>query len=185
MEMCQQVDWKNLELIKPVCIRNCSKWSVRLNNIIWQRIGFGGFSDVYRSKWTKNDGTCVEVVVKLFRETNNEKYNEREIENLTKLSHENIVTLYGITESPESRTLAILLEYADCGTLYNCLYDKLPDGGLYSYDYSDCLRWMQQFATVKPNTSMLICLFTYDFFRLWPTCMRGISYIEIWNLRIC
>ncbi|XP_051863795.1 mitogen-activated protein kinase kinase kinase 7-like isoform X2 [Drosophila albomicans] len=45
----------------------------------------------------------------------------REIENLKKLEHTNIVKLYGVSKDPENK-ICIVLEYAECGSLYKYLH---------------------------------------------------------------
>lgn len=77
--------------------------------------------------------------MKVFRDAKSEKYNAREIKCLSEISHENIVTFYGISKNSESITV-MLLEYADCGSLHDCLYMRTQDGHLYSYEYLDSLR---------------------------------------------
>lgn len=70
---------------------------------------------------------------------------EREIEFMSVVSHENIVSILGSSESPQHRT-CILMEYADCGSLYSYLHSGGEQERAYSY--LDCLRWMHQCAKV-------------------------------------
>lgn len=70
---------------------------------------------------------------------------EREIEVMSLVSHENIVSIFGTSESPQHRT-RILMEYADCGSLYSYLHSGGEQERAYSY--LDCLRWMHQCAKV-------------------------------------
>lgn len=86
-------------------------------------------------------------MVKVFRDTNPAKYNAREIMYLSEISHDNIVSFYGVTRNKESN-MGILLEYSECGSLHDCLH-KPKDGHVYSYDFVDALRWMHQLAKVR------------------------------------
>lgn len=125
--------------------------------VICQKIGSGGHADVSLAIWTMRDGSTIEIAVKTFRNTSNEKYNEREIEFLKKVRHRNIVSLYALTTNSEGIT-SLLLEYSKCGSLKNYLYAKdKNDSYLYSYDISDSLRWMHQLAQVR----FVQCLVTY------------------------
>lgn len=94
--------------------------------------------------------------MKVFRDAKSEKYNAREIKCLSEISHENIVTFYGISKNSESITV-MLLEYADCGSLHDCLYMRTQDGHLYSYEYLDSLRWMHHLAKVAFFPCQFIC----------------------------
>lgn len=104
--------------------------------------------------------------MKVFRDAKSEKYDAREIKCLSELSHENIVTFYGTSKNSESITV-ILLEYADCGSLHDCLYMPTQDGHLYSYEYLDSLRWMHHLAKVAFVAYQFICqnLYFYMFFQ--------------------
>lgn len=116
--------------------------------MIWQKLGYGSFSDVYMAIWTDKIGNRKKIAAKIFRDTNSEKYDVREIKHLSEVTHKNIVTFYGTSKNSEART-ALLLEYAECGTLYDCLYNQNQNGRVYSYEYSDSLRWMHQLAKVR------------------------------------
>lgn len=98
--------------------------------------------------WTDKIGNRKKIAAKIFRDTNSEKYDVREIKHLSEVNHKNIVTFYGTSKNSEAR-IALLLEYADCGTLYDCLYNQNQNGRVYSYEYSDSLRWMHQLAKVR------------------------------------
>lgn len=78
---------------------------------------------------------------------------EREIEFMYLVSHENIVSIFGSSENPQNLRPCILMEYTDCGSLYNYLHN----GGVQerAYSYLDCLRWMHQCAKVLVLKSSL------------------------------
>ncbi|KAL7732194.1 hypothetical protein ACLKA6_018435 [Drosophila palustris] len=64
---------------------------------------------------------------------------EREVKYLSRATHENIIKLFDTRQSEDSKTL-ILMEFADCGSLYDRLHKK--------GDYSDlaAFDWMAQLA---------------------------------------
>lgn len=115
-------------------------------NFIWQKIGQGAFSDVHKAIWTKKD-CSQKVALKKIRDESQDKYKERETKYLSKISHENIVTLYGISNNMNFK-LILILEYSQCGSLHKYLH--LSQEGLgRSFKYSDSLRWMHQLALVR------------------------------------
>lgn len=66
---------------------------------------------------------------------------------LSEISHENIITLYGVSKNTNIKLIHIL-EYSQCGSLHNFLY--LPkEGYIRSLKYSDSLKWMYQLALVR------------------------------------
>ncbi|KAH0671873.1 hypothetical protein KY284_022960 [Solanum tuberosum] len=91
-------------------------------------LGDGGFGTVYYGKL--KDGR--EVAVKRLYEHNCKRMQQfvNEIEILTRLRHNNLVTLYGCT-SRRSRELLLVYEYIPNGTLADHLHgDRVKDGSL-------------------------------------------------------
>ncbi|KAK4715452.1 hypothetical protein R3W88_013790 [Solanum pinnatisectum] len=91
-------------------------------------LGDGGFGTVYYGKL--KDGR--EVAVKRLYEHNSKQMQQfvNEIEILTRLRHNNLVTLYGCT-SRRSRELLLVYEYIPNGTLADHLHgDRVKDGPL-------------------------------------------------------
>ncbi|XP_051863793.1 mitogen-activated protein kinase kinase kinase 7-like isoform X1 [Drosophila albomicans] len=98
---------------------------IQLNNLI----GSGSYGDVYEAKWqTQGREKC--IAVKIIR--NNSQVSEsekkkckddlrREIRNLQKFYHTNIVQLYGVSKDGNNR-ICLLLEHADCGSLHYFLH---------------------------------------------------------------
>ena len=76
----------------------CVSSNVFLIYIIQDKIGEGSFAVVKRAVWTQGDGRKVPVAVKLLRETANGYADElqREINNMQRLKHPNLIRLYGI-----------------------------------------------------------------------------------------
>ncbi|KAH8359281.1 hypothetical protein KR093_005537, partial [Drosophila rubida] len=60
---------------------------------------------------------------------------------LQRLRHENIVVLYGVMNDKQNQRIGLLLEYADCGSLYNYLHR--PDVDI---AFCEKLNWMLQLA---------------------------------------
>ncbi|KAH8377447.1 hypothetical protein KR093_005454, partial [Drosophila rubida] len=68
---------------------------------------------------------------------------EKEIRFLSLAKHENIVKLYGSTTDHDKR-IAMLMEYADCGSLHNALHEKGNDDRILPHLRS--VNWMLQCA---------------------------------------
>lgn len=62
------------------------------------RLGSGSFGIVTRANWTRPDGKKVECAAKVLKGASNEVKNDlqNEIATMQKLTHENLVHLYGI-----------------------------------------------------------------------------------------
>lgn len=72
---------------------------------------------------------------------------------LLSIKHENILKLYGVTHDKMQSYL--IMEYARCGTLYNCIHDKLNVNEFRrTYKYKDILSWMLQCAKVSFFTDL-------------------------------
>lgn len=105
------------------------------------------------------DGGCrKEIAVKVFRDSN-PKYDTREIMHLSKVNHENVVAFYGISRNCDSCT-AILLEYADGGTLYDYIYNKSRSERVDSYEYLKSMGWMHQLAKVQLLPCLVSCQYS-------------------------
>jgi len=86
-----------------------------------ERIGGGGFGTVYRATWQR-DGKPARTVAK--KELNDNAVNRaqdviREALSMSKLSHKNVVPLYGVSSANSLRSLVI--EYLPRGSLYDLL----------------------------------------------------------------
>ncbi|KAH8263461.1 hypothetical protein KR044_009319, partial [Drosophila immigrans] len=102
-------------------------------------LGSGNFGQVFKATWEMENGN-LEIAVKRIQDTSNLVVIEREVKYLRLLNHENIVRLFGVTKDHEIRTI-IAMEYADCGSLHNCLHM-----GNKSISYMAKLNWMLQCA---------------------------------------
>ena len=92
--------------------------------ILDDKIGSGGFGDVYKAKWTGQD-----VAVKKLHMKNMSSESEREFKHETsiwkKLSHPNIVTLFGICVKPDP--YCMVMRYKPMGSLYKLLHSQTKE----------------------------------------------------------
>ena len=117
-----------IDRIKQIKISNNFSKNTFLNYIheinfnelkLGNKIGQGGFSEIFESKWLN-----LNVAVKIIFDPNvtekllEEFYNE--IEKLLILRHPNIITLYGIT--PKNQKLCIITELASNGSLFEYIH---------------------------------------------------------------
>ncbi|XP_060649091.1 dual specificity protein kinase pyk3-like isoform X2 [Drosophila nasuta] len=96
-----------------------------------------GITDFCTAIW-KNKKIVVHKIKDYFEE--DEKSFFKEIRNLKRLNHSNIITLYGASKYPDNR-LCVLSEFADCDSLYDCIHDDD-----FKISYYQILRWMLQCA---------------------------------------
>lgn len=82
-------------------------------------VGKGAFGVVSRAKWRGK-----EVAVKLIETESERKAFTTELKQLSRVSHPNIVKLYGACKEPP--TVCLVMEYAEGGSLYNVLHGAGP-----------------------------------------------------------
>ncbi|KAH8361769.1 hypothetical protein KR200_009044, partial [Drosophila serrata] len=97
-------------------------------------VGMGYYGRVYKSKWRGRT-----IAVKRISIGRADKHIEREINQLSKLRHENIVTLYGFSMYEDM--FHLLEEYADGGSLSTVIHSKIP-----RYYLANALNWAHQIA---------------------------------------
>ncbi|XP_034480363.1 probable serine/threonine-protein kinase DDB_G0271682 isoform X1 [Drosophila innubila] len=108
--------------------------------ILKQAIGSGRLTKVYKADWRAVDGEKT-IAVKTYKYLKNEgQYFERKLKYISRISHDNIIRLYGISQDNNNR-FALLMEYADCGSLYNVLHGN---EGSMDYSFIEALNWMHQ-----------------------------------------
>ncbi|XP_034483551.1 dual specificity protein kinase pyk3-like isoform X2 [Drosophila innubila] len=105
-----------------------------------QTIGIGKFGDVYKAKWKTTDGEKTIAVKRYGIPGNGYIQLEREFKYLSRLNHDNIITLYGMSVDNDKRVF-LLREYADCGSLEDVLHGN---EGNTKYSYFEALKWMHQ-----------------------------------------
>ncbi|XP_062133149.1 dual specificity protein kinase pyk3-like isoform X5 [Drosophila sulfurigaster albostrigata] len=105
------------------------KSKVMTRNIDWNElivdnkcIGSGTFGDVYKATWNSNNGPITVVIKQFYRNSTDDK-NKKEVDMLSLVNHDNIVKLIGTTKDEKERT-AIVMEYAECGSLHSLLHNE-------------------------------------------------------------
>lgn len=104
----------------------------------FQFSGEGTFGVVYRGEWRGKY-----VAVKYITKQPDGVEFDMEVRQLSRVSHENIVCLYGVcTNGPK---MCLVMEYADGGSLYNALHGPKPK---LQYTLGHALSWAYQCAKV-------------------------------------
>lgn len=69
---------------------------------------------------------------------------------LLTLKHDNILQLIGVTVDTDKNKSYLIMEYAECGTFYNCIHGKVNINEFRrTYNFNDILNWMLQCAKVS------------------------------------
>ncbi|VDK53348.1 unnamed protein product [Gongylonema pulchrum] len=81
-----------------------------------ERLGEGSFAVVKRATWTTKTGQKLDVAVKILRESTPEMIEDlqREVNNMQKLQHPNLIQLFGIVFSSSGM---MVVEFCDGGAL--------------------------------------------------------------------
>ncbi|KAL4649049.1 mitogen-activated protein kinase kinase kinase 7 isoform X2 [Arapaima gigas] len=95
-------------------------------------VGRGAFGVVCKAKWKGND-----VAIKTIESESERKAFIVELRQLSRVSHPNIVKLYGSCSNP----VCLVMEYAEGGSLYNVLHGAEP---LPYYTASHAMSWCLQ-----------------------------------------
>ncbi|XP_041351808.1 mitogen-activated protein kinase kinase kinase 7-like isoform X2 [Gigantopelta aegis] len=98
-------------------------------------VGKGAFGVVSRAKWRN-----IDVAVKIIETESEKKAFITELKQLSRVSHPNIVKLYGAcTKAP----VCLVMEYAEGGSLYNVLHGSGPQP---NYTAAHAMSWAFQTA---------------------------------------
>nr|QNL15283.1 mitogen-activated protein kinase kinase kinase 7-like protein [Littorina littorea] len=98
-------------------------------------VGKGAFGVVSRAKWRGKD-----VAVKRIETESERKAFMQELKQLSRVSHQNIVCLYG---ARREHPVCLVMEYAEGGSLYNVLHGSGPQP---HYTPAHALSWLLQCA---------------------------------------
>ncbi|XP_037939398.1 mitogen-activated protein kinase kinase kinase 7-like [Teleopsis dalmanni] len=102
---------------------------------IKEKCGHGSYGVVYKAVWRDRY-----VAVKEFVATAEQTAIEREVKQLSRVCHDNIISLYGISAHNQSKYL--VMEYAEGGCLYNFLHGKVKP----HYQPAHAISWALQCA---------------------------------------
>ncbi|XP_060938893.1 mitogen-activated protein kinase kinase kinase 7-like isoform X1 [Limanda limanda] len=97
-------------------------------------VGRGTFGVVFKAVWKGKD-----VAIKTIESDNERNAFLVELRQLSRVNHPNIVKLYGSCDNP----VCLVMEYAECGSLYNILHSADPQA---QYTSSHAMSWCLQCA---------------------------------------
>ena len=97
----------------------------RLVYIAESVLGRGTFADVHLARYQVPGEPAVEVALKIFRggRLDLEQVND-EIKIAQRLSHPNLVKVFGLCELPSRGALSLVMELAEGGSMHNVLLDR-------------------------------------------------------------
>lgn len=108
-------------------------------------IGDGKFASVRKAKYIK-DNISQDVALKIFKKynrTDSSKIFSKEVHELRKTSHENIIKLIDTCKWSDKNEVfdCMIIELADMGSLHTVLYDSI-----YEYTFCHAVSWLYQIA---------------------------------------
>ncbi len=102
--------------------------------LVFQILGKGSFGLVVRARWRGR-----EVAIKVFQTESERSAFTVELRQLSRVDHPNIIRLYGFSSQPQH--VYIVMEYAECGSLYKVLHHTKPPAAYHSgHAVSWCLQ---------------------------------------------
>ncbi|KAH8387974.1 hypothetical protein KR093_010732 [Drosophila rubida] len=100
-----------------------------------EKVGHGSYGVVYKANWRNQL-----VAVKEFFASAEQKDIEKEVKQLSRVKHPNIIALHGISSYQQGTYL--IMEYAEGGSLYNFLHGKVKP----AYSLAHAMSWARQCA---------------------------------------
>jgi len=102
-------------------------------------VGRGAFGIVHKAMWSG-----MQVAVKVMEGDEATKSLNKEVHQLSKLRHENIIRLYGVcSQKPK---VCLIMEYAENGSLYDLLHPSSQDTIRCEYTFGHVMSWALQCA---------------------------------------
>ncbi|EDO47144.1 predicted protein, partial [Nematostella vectensis] len=106
-----------------------------------ENVGHGAFGVVYKARWREK----FIVAVKTIESEAEKKAFIVEVQQLSRVSHRNIIKLYGAVTKHEP--VCLVMEYAEGGSLYNLLHWKKSTSRAPIYTASHVISWALQCAS--------------------------------------
>lgn len=136
-QFAEEVDFGEIERIEVSWGAIGQIQNSRLNLIVFQVVGRGSFGTVFKARWQDKY-----VAVKVIEQESERNAFAREVRQLSRVSHPNIIALYGAcTKKPH---VCLVMEYADGGSLYNVLHCRPKP----RYSIGHAMSWARQTAEV-------------------------------------
>lgn len=102
-------------------------------------VGRGAFGTVQKARWKGHI-----VAIKTIENESGGKEFRDEVESLSSVRHQNIIRLFGT--SVKKPKVCLVMEYAECGSLYNLLHPSDPSQDLIPYTFAHVISWSLQCA---------------------------------------
>lgn len=106
---------------------------------ILEEVGRGTFGTAHKARWKERI-----VCVKKIENENGAKDFKDEVEGLSSVRHKNIIRLYGT--SVKKPKVCLVMEFAECGSLYNLLHPSDNTQDLIPYTFAHVMSWSLQCA---------------------------------------
>ena len=100
-------------------------------------LGKGSYGLVIRARWKRQ----IDVAIKIFQTEMERAAFIVELNQLSRVDHPNIIKLYGASTVPPD--VYLVMEYAECGSLYKVLHQVKPE---IAYNSGHAISWCLQCA---------------------------------------
>lgn len=165
-QFVKEINYDEIQKLQ-VCKYFC-EGAFRVKLYLYQVVGEGSFGVVYKGKWKGKD-----VAVKNITTESERKAFGVEVRQLSRVNHENIVTLYGAcTKGPN---ICLVMEYAEGGSLYNVLHCAPR----VHYHIAHAMSWCLQCARV--NLFQHVLTYKYTIGNFLGSCLLTCYETKIFN----